>query len=93
MDRVALEQGLRLAKQVAKQPDVSRFDAAVVRKGTVAKVSSHEVHDVMAGRVAIVGAFAGGVLTLLAGALGLAPGGSVQRGGQAAAETSGGPPV
>ena len=80
MDRVALEQGLRLAKHVAKQPDVTRFDAAVVRKGT-------------AGRGDMVGAIAGGVLTLLAGPLGLAAGGPVQRGGQAAAETSGGPPL
>jgi hypothetical protein len=74
---VALEQGLRLAKQVAKQPDVTRF--------------------VTAGRGAMVGASDGGVLTLLAGPLGLAAGlatgGLVQRGGQAAAETSGGPPV
>jgi len=93
MDRVALEQGLRLAKHVAKQPDVTRFDAAVVGKGTDGKVSSHEVHDVTAGRGAMVGAIAGGVLTLSAGPLGLAAGGSVQRGGQAAAETSGGPPV
>jgi hypothetical protein len=93
MDRVALEQGLRLAKQL----DVTRFDAAVVRKGTDGNVSSHEVHDVTAGRGAMVEAIAGGVLTLLAGPLGLAAGlaagGSVQRGGQAAAETSGGPPV
>jgi uncharacterized membrane protein len=74
MDRVALEQGLRLAKQVAKQPDVARFDAAVVRNGTDGKISSHEVHDVTVGRGAIVGAIAGGVLTLLAGPLGLATG-------------------
>jgi uncharacterized membrane protein len=74
MDRVALEQGLRLAKQVAKQPDVTRFDAAVVRKGTDGKVSSHEVHDVTAGRGAMLGAIAGGVLTLLAGPRGLAAG-------------------
>ena len=70
MDRVALEQGLRLAKQ----PDVTRFDGAVVRKGTDGKVSSHEVHDVTAGRGAMVGASAGGVLTLVAGLLGLAAG-------------------
>jgi uncharacterized membrane protein len=88
MDRVALEQGLRLAQQ----PNVTRFDAAVVRKGTDGKVSSHEVPDVTAERGAMVGAIAGGVLTLLAALLGLAAGGSVQGGGQAAAETSGGTP-
>jgi len=93
MDRVALDQGLRLAKQVAKQPDVARFDAAVVRKGPDGKVSCHEVHAVTAGRGVMVGAIAGGVLTLLAGPLGLAAGGSVQRGGQAASETSDGLPV
>ena len=89
MDRVALEQRLRLAKH----SDVNRFDAAVVRKGAEGKVSSHEVHDITAGPGAMVGAIAGGALTPLAGPRGLAARGSVQRGGQAAAETSGGPPV
>jgi uncharacterized membrane protein len=60
--------------RLAKQPDVTRFDAAVVRKGADGKVSSHEVHDVTAARGTMVGAIAGGALTPLAGPLGLAAG-------------------
>ena len=67
--------------RLAKQPDVTRFDAAVLRKGADGKVSSQEVHDVTAGRGAMVGAIAVGALTPLAGPLGLAARDSVQRGG------------
>jgi uncharacterized membrane protein/sporulation protein YlmC with PRC-barrel domain len=68
------EEALRMAKQAVAQGQASRFDAAVVSKRADGKVSSHEEHDVTAGRGALVGAVAGGLLTLLTGPIGLAAG-------------------
>jgi uncharacterized membrane protein/sporulation protein YlmC with PRC-barrel domain len=68
------EQGLRVVKEATERGQVPRVDAAVLSKNADGKLSSREVHDVTAGRGAVVGAVAGAALSLLAGPLGLVAG-------------------
>ena len=68
------DQALRMVKEATERGQVPRIDAAVLSKTAEGKLSSREVHDVTAGRGALVGAVAGAALSLIAGPIGLVAG-------------------
>jgi uncharacterized membrane protein/sporulation protein YlmC with PRC-barrel domain len=65
------DEALRLIKAEVRSGRVGRAETAVVRKGADGHLHVHEDNDLSAGRGAVAGAVAGGLLSLVAGPVGL----------------------
>jgi uncharacterized membrane protein len=63
-------QALTAVKVRAAAGELPKFDAAVLTKSPRGRVSSRQQHDVSGGRGAVMGAIAGGAVSLLAGPIG-----------------------
>ena len=64
------DEALAAAKEHVAAAQLSAVDAAVLKKTAKGKVSSRQEHDMSGGRGAVIGAVAGGALSLLAGPIG-----------------------
>ena len=58
------------AKERVSAGQLPKMDAATLTKSARGKVSSHQEHDMSGGRGAVLGAIAGGAVSLLAGPIG-----------------------
>jgi uncharacterized membrane protein/sporulation protein YlmC with PRC-barrel domain len=67
----AADEALSLVKAEVKNGRIERVDAAVIRKSDDGKVHVSETADLSTGRGAATGAVVGGVLSILAGPVGL----------------------
>lgn len=89
-DQASASEALKLLRDAQREGTILILDAAVITKDDKGKVKIKETADMKAGKGAVIGAVTGGVLSLLAGPLGLMALGGGLLGGLAAKMRDGG---